>query len=139
MDCKPLGYNRVFRNLYYNNPVLLYGNYNDHSYNAGYIYVGLINEDVAINKTHSVISSVDDWANVGGAILHNNHMYYASVYWIEPISISYDQLRNEMYYSKWQIVPYFDDNKSTMSEIREVLDYGTKKLGYGKCNQKIYK
>ena len=126
----------LYQKIHYHNSVPIYGNYNDHSYNEGDIYIGIINEDIAIKKTHMVISDVNIWAQNGGAILHNNHMYYANVNQITPI-MNYNSLRDEMYKKRMQIVPYFAENKTDMNELLDVIDYGTTKFGLKQEKQKI--
>ncbi len=126
----------LFKVIHYKESAPLYGIYNDLSYNEGDIYVGLTTDEVAIKKSHISISNVDIWSTNKGGQIHNNRIYSATSNGLKT-SLDFNKLRESMYESRKQIIPYYGENVTTLSELNNVVDYGSKIYGLNNNKQII--
>lgn len=126
----------LFKIYHYKEAAPLYGRFNDLSYNEGNLYVGLTTDEVALNKKHITISNVDIWSSDKSSIMYDYKTYHVTSEGLKP-SADFDKLRQKMYESKKQIVPYYGEGVTTQKELNDVINYGSYLYGLKKENQKI--
>lgn len=115
----------LFTIIHYKEERPLYGRYTSFSYDEGEIYQGILTNEIAIKRSHISLANVDSWASIKGGQMYNNRMYCATTDILKP-SKDYEYMRNRYYKDHKIIKPYHKSNTTTIEELEQVIDYGTK-------------